>query len=170
MHIENLLDKRQRNNLIQQQEDAKNNREAVKILIDVARTLGRQGLPFRGASTEEGETDGNFHQIVQLMGRHSPVMKKWLDEKRLRPYHTTYMSATSQNEFIELLANDVRSKIKEEVHTAGIYSIMADTTPDTSNKDRLAVAVRYVNPEGYARKRLLEVKETMDKTGERQAY
>lgn len=32
----------------------------------------------------------------------------------------------------------------------GMYSVMADTTPDTSNKNRMAIAVRFVdkNEEG----------------------
>ncbi len=46
---------------------------------------------------------------------------------------------------------------------------MADTTPDTSHIDRLAVATRYVTSEGTAKEGLLEVKEMTDKTGEGQA-
>lgn len=42
---------------------------------------------------------------------------------------------------------------------------MADTTPDISHKDRLAVCVRYINNEGKAMERLLEINEGIDKTG-----
>ena len=98
---------------------------------------GTAGIGFPRSQSDEGEVDGNFYQMVQLVGRHNPVMRRWLDEKRLRPYHTTYMSPRSQNEFISLLASDVRTKIRDDVVNAGVYSVMADTTPDTSNKDRL---------------------------------
>ena len=152
------------------------------MLLDVARTLGRQVIAFRGRSTEPSqptgkqgenrEIDGNFNQIIQLLSRHCPNLKRWLDEVHLRPYHVTYMSHDSQNEMIDILANNIRGKVKEEVNQSKMYSVMADTTPDTSNKNRLAVPVRYVKEDGSSfavKERLLEVKETTDKTGSGQA-
>ena len=50
-----------------------------------------------------------------------------------------------------------------------MYSVMADTSPDTSNMDRLVVAVRYVDGTNSPRERVLEVKEAIDKTGQGQA-
>ena len=42
---------------------------------------------------------------------------------------------------------------------------MADTTPDVSHKDRLALAFRYVDHERQPRARLLSLTEAKDKTG-----
>jgi hypothetical protein len=73
---------------------------------------------------------------------------------------------------IDILAQNIRGKVKEEVSDSKMFSVMADTTPDTSNKDRLAVAVRYVkedSPSFAVKERLIEVKETTDKTGNGQA-
>ena len=73
---------------------------------------------------------------------------------------------------IDILAQNIRGKIKEEVNESKMFSVMAETTPDTSNKDRLGVAVRYVKEDGPSfavKERLLEVKETTDKTGNGQA-
>ena len=53
-----------------------------------------------------------------------------------------------------------------------MFSVMADTTPDTSKKDRLAVAVRYVKEDSstfVVKERLLEIRETTEKTGIGQA-
>ena len=44
----------------------------------------------------------------------------------------------SQNEFIQLLADAVREDIVNGVSIAGMFAVMADTTPDVSNKDQLA--------------------------------
>lgn len=129
-HIDALLDKEER--------DAMFNTQAVSILLDIARTCARQGISFRGRDNDE---NGNFQQLVKLMSQHCPVMKNWLENSKYRPYHATYLSPESQNEFIGLLGEDVRKKIIHEVQTAGFYSIMADTTPDVSHKDRLAVGV-----------------------------
>jgi hypothetical protein len=43
--------------------------------------------------------------------------------------------------------------------------MMADTTPDLSHKDILSIVVRFVNDEDKPEKRLLEVREIVDKTG-----
>jgi hypothetical protein len=66
----------------------------------------------------------------------------------MRPYHVTYLSAQSQNEFIELTGHEVQRRIVQEIKDAGMYSVMADTTPDVSHKDRLAIACRYVDKTG----------------------
>ncbi|XP_028394420.1 uncharacterized protein LOC114518605 [Dendronephthya gigantea] len=76
------------------------------------------------------------------------------------------MSGKSQNEFIQLLADAVREDIVHEVSIAGMFGVMADTTPDISNKDQLAVAVRYLDTNDQRVERLIQVKEVTDKTGE----
>ena len=67
-NVDMLLDKERHVNAIQEREDQLTDQEASGILLDVARTLGRRGLAFRGCSThEQGEKDGNFYQTVQLV-------------------------------------------------------------------------------------------------------
>ena len=47
-----------------------------------------------------------------------------------------------------------------------MFAVMADTTPDVSHKDRLALACRYVDHEGQPSERLLSLTEAKVKTGE----
>lgn len=101
-------------------------------------------MPFRGAGDE---LNGNFNQFVKLLSRHNPLMKRWLSDISLRPYKVTYLGPRSQNEFIEMLSNGL---IINDVKEAPFYSVMADTTPDISHKDCLAICVRYVNSKGQA--------------------
>lgn len=54
------------------------------------------------------------------------------------------MSRCSQNEFIKLIGDAVRCRMIKELEEAPAFSVMADTTPDTSNKDQMSVVVRYV--------------------------
>ena len=79
------------------------------------------------------------------------------------------MSAYSQNEFISFLAEVVRVRVINELESAEMYSVMADTFPDTVNTDRLAIAVRYVNEQNSATEQILEMKKAVDKTGKGQA-
>ena len=148
-HVDFLLDKRTRAKLLQQAKDEETNRKIVTILLDVARTLARQGIAFR--RTEE--QDGNFVQFVQLLARYVPALEAWLNDSRYRPYKVTYLHKMSQNEFIELLSAEVREKILDEVLDSELYSVMADTTPDASHSDKLAVVIRTISSEGMPRER-----------------
>ncbi len=135
----------------------------ITILLDVARTLARQGIAFRGDGDDK---DGNFQQITRLVSRHNPALKNWLESKDAKPFHTTYMSGKSQNEFIQLLADAVREDIATEVSHSEMFSVMADTMPDVSNKDQLAVAVCYLDADDKPTERLVQVREVTEKTGE----
>ena len=57
-------------------------------------------------------------------------LKQWLQDKHLRPYHVTYLSAQSQNEFMDIIGKEAQRQIISEIKEAGMYAIMADTTPD----------------------------------------
>ena len=140
-HIDKILDKEQIKICIEAEAEKQRNREAIKILIDIARVLARQGSSFRGHGSES-EANGNFHQLVLLVARYSPVLKSWLDEAAKRPQRATYLNWNSQNEFLELLADSVNEKIKSEVEVAQFISIVADTTLDASHLDQLSVILR----------------------------
>ncbi|KAL4083558.1 hypothetical protein QTP88_028874 [Uroleucon formosanum] len=161
-HIDVLFDQANREKSIQIQHKREYNKQVIKILMDTTRTLARQGLAFRGDGDDK---NGNFIQIVELLSRHCNVIKTWLDNKSMRPYHVTYLGSRSQNEFIELLSSETRNRVIEEVKNAEIYSVLADTTPDITHQDRLAICVRYVNNNGNVKERLLEINECTNKTG-----
>ncbi len=65
-----------------------------------------------------------------------------------------------------MVGKEVQSQLIDEIKEAGMYSIMADTTPDVSHKDRLALACRYVNSSGQPTERLISLGEAKDKRGE----
>ncbi|CAB3979543.1 zinc finger MYM-type 1-like [Paramuricea clavata] len=71
-HIEVLWDKEVRSQMVDDKKLLQDQREVISILLDISRTLARQGLAFRG---NENEDDGNFCQIVGLMSRHVPRLK-----------------------------------------------------------------------------------------------
>lgn len=161
-HIDILLDKEKRNLIIEEEKTLVFNRNVVKMLFDVTQTLAKQGIAFRG----NVEEDSNFTQIVKLLSRHNLTLKQWLDDSILRPYHVTYLSAESQNEFIHLLGLDVKKKVIREIQESPFFTIMADHTPDVANNEVLSVVVRTVNDSGCPRERLLGVTIVNDKTGE----
>ena len=134
------------------------------MMLDICRTLARQGLSFRNVHEE----DSNFDQLVQLVGRYNNTMRAWLteSERDQRPYHTTYMSKLSQEEYITLLGENIEEKIVEEVNSAEIIGVIADTTPDISHMDQLTVAARFIDSNNKPKERLIDTAEIKDKTGE----
>ena len=55
------------------------------------------------------------------------------------------MAPESQNDMIQLLAEDVRLRIIEKIKEASMFGVAADTTPDLSKGDQKAIVCRYVN-------------------------
>ena len=157
------MDKARRQEMIENAAEVERNREAIKILLDITRTLARQGLALRGSS-EENETNSNFNQIVQLISRHVPTFKRWLDDAPKRPHAAKYLSPRTQNEYIKLLGEDVSYRVTGEVNESAMWSVIADTTPDVSHTDQLAVVVRYVSSDSnFPTERLVDIKNINDK-------
>ena len=65
-HIDVLVSKTKRNALIQE-EDLVYNRKIVQILLDITKTIGRQGIAFSG---HRHDKEGNFYEIVMLVARY----------------------------------------------------------------------------------------------------
>ena len=159
--VDALLDLSRRREIIKEADDAKFNTKIMLILCDVVRTMAMQDLPFRG-DTEE---TSNFFEIVQLISRHCSMLEYWQNQTRMRPYHVTYISKGTQNELIKVLGDAVRTRIIRELEEVPAFSVMADTTPDTSNKDQLSIIVRYV-VNAKPVERLLCLRILKDKSGE----
>ena len=161
-----MLDRSARNAKIQEVADKMENKKIVKILMDVTKTLARQDIAFRGDGKEE--TNGNYNQIVMLVARHCPLLEKWLGSRsrKSRSHNVTYMSPESQNEMIQLLGQEVRNKILDEIKSAGMFAVSADTTPDASHKDQMTVVCRIAGVDGKPKERLLAMKVVTSKTGD----
>ena len=122
--------------------------------------MARQSLASRGHGNDE---NGNFVQIVHMVARHCPMLKEWLENKRLKPYSIRYLSSGSQNEIVRLLAEYVEERIKEEVKDAKMHSVSDDTTPDSASEDKTVVALRLVPPSGILKERVIDMKQCIDK-------
>jgi hypothetical protein len=66
------------------------------------------------------------------------------------------LSPKIQNEFITLIAKNVRSTILNQIREAKYYSIMFDTTPDVSHIEQMSQVVRYVQIETNGTVTILE--------------
>lgn len=59
----------------------------------------------------------------------------------------------------------MQKKIVAEIENANFFTVMADLTPDLSNKEMLSLVIRSVDKTGTPKGRLLSVIEVDNKTG-----
>ena len=72
----------------------------------------------------------------------------------------------SQNEFITLIGDAIRSSTCALISKSALFSIMADTTPDLSHKDQISLVVRIGDENFDSFERLVKIDEITDKTGD----
>jgi hypothetical protein len=85
-----------------------------------------------------------------LMGRLNVDIDDVVLEKD--PKNAKYTSPTIQKEILHILANKVRKKICEEVRDAK-FCILIDEAKDASNKEQMAIVLRFVDIQGFLRER-----------------
>lgn len=69
------------------------------------------------------------------------VRRSQLSDKREQVY---YLSPQSQNEFIFECIEIAKSKILDEIKESKYFSIIIDSTPDSSHKEQTAFIFRYL--------------------------
>jgi len=75
-------------------------------------------------------------------------------EKALK--NAKYTSPTIQKEILHILANKVRKMICEEVRDAK-FCILVDEATDASNKEQMAIVLRFINIHGFLLERFFLV-------------
>ena len=121
-------------------------------IVDVILYLVKQNLSLRGhrESLDEDGNHGNFLELIKLLSKYDPVLREHVTHIRLATTKMplSYLSPMIQNEFIALLASQVRQKIVKDIKDAKYYAIMFDSTPDLSHTDQMSQIIRYVEIKG----------------------
>ena len=134
---------------LQMEIDAERNKwvNVLNRIVDVILYLAKQNLPLRRhrESLNEEGNPGNFLELIKLISKYDPVIREHVIYIGLANKMTlSYLSPMVQNEFIELLDNQVRQKIVEEIKEAKYYAILFDSTPDLSHTDQMSEITRFV--------------------------
>ncbi|KAJ1113301.1 hypothetical protein NDU88_001553 [Pleurodeles waltl] len=119
-------------------------------ILDCVLYLARQTLPLRGHSEDLNTVGncGNFLETFKLLAKYDPVAKQHLHRvQRTDGYIVSYLSPQSQNEFISLLGDHIRTVIFQNIIKAKYFAIMFDSTPDISHTDQMSQVIRYVHIE-----------------------
>ena len=88
-----------------------------------------------------------------------------MDDAASHSQCVNYCSGLAQNQFLKILVEDVSSHIAKDVNREELLAIIADTTPDVSHTDQLAVVARYVDTDDKVQERLISIHKLEDNTG-----
>ncbi|XP_062021391.1 uncharacterized protein LOC133737947 [Rosa rugosa] len=146
-HIERVIS-------TQSSQEVANNRLRLNSTIESVRLLANQGCAFRGHDESANSSNGgNFNAVLQAFGRVNLEVHKVLHNA---PGNAKYISPIIQRQILNILGNKVRTKIREEVGDAK-FCILVDEAVDVSNKEQMAIILRFVDCDGFIRERFFKV-------------
>lgn len=117
-------------------EKQQNRQYLLKVLTSI-RFLARQGLPLRG---DGNEIDSNLHQLLVLRGEDYPPIHQFLQRQQLK-----YTAHEVQNELLSVMAQQILRHIAQQIQNSVFFSVMIDETTDSSNKEQVVLAFRWVD-------------------------
>ncbi|KAL5785591.1 hypothetical protein ACOSQ2_007983 [Xanthoceras sorbifolium] len=131
------------------------NRLRLRTSLETVKLLAMQGCAFRGHDESIDSTNRrNFIEIIKLQARVNSEIAGIVLENA--PQNAKYTSPRIQKEMLNILANEVRAKIREEVGDAK-FCILVDEAVNESNREQMAIILRYVDLKRFVRERFFQV-------------
>ncbi|KAK3909804.1 Zinc finger MYM-type protein 1 [Frankliniella fusca] len=146
------------------------NREIVRQLPDVILHLAQHCLAFRGHRESRSESfRGNFHDLVTLLAKYSPVLATYLDKLNSSEKKVwNFVSWKRQNQLIQAISEFIQKKIVSEIGEALFFSVSFDESVDSSRTEQCICIIRYVRTDtGTVPERLVAVRDSATTTGEK---
>ncbi|KAH9781335.1 TTF-type domain-containing protein [Citrus sinensis] len=154
-HIDRLINAQTSQQLLE-------NRLRLKTSIIAVKWLAKQACAFRGHDESVNSRNrGNFIELIKHSAEYSKEIAQVVLENA--PSYAKYTSSDIQKELLNILANKVRNKIHRELGD-GKFCILVDEALDESDKEQMAIILRYVDCDGYIRERFFEVVNVMETT------
>ncbi|XP_057250688.1 uncharacterized protein LOC130591398 [Beta vulgaris subsp. vulgaris] len=130
-------------------------RERLQASIKCLKWLLLQGLPARGHKENETSSNrGNFVELLKfLASEKEDVAKVVLDNA---PGNCQMTAPSIQKDIINACATETTKAIMKELD-GDFFTILADESADISDKEQLALCLRYINKRGEVMERFLGV-------------
>ncbi|XP_050157457.1 uncharacterized protein LOC126631338 [Malus sylvestris] len=139
----------------QSKEEILKNRLRLKATIECVRWLTFQACPFRGHDESMGlKNRGNFIELVKHTAKFNDKVAAVALENA--PKNAKYSSPMIQKEDLNILANIVRRKNREEVGD-GVFCILVDEAHDIAHREQMAIILRFVDNDDFLRERFLDI-------------
>ena len=93
-------------------------------------------MPFRGTKDKiYQENNGIILSLIEMIAQFDPVMQEHIHRIQQGEIHNHYLGHKIQNELIQMIANEIRSKSIKKVKETKYFSIILYCTPDISNQE-----------------------------------
>ena len=145
----------------------KRNREILESIAKTIHFCGKQGISLRGHRDDSSASlecnPGNFIELLRYRAETGDAcLRKYLESS---PRIATYTSKTIQNQLINILGDDIRSNIINEVKAAKFFSILCDEVTDVSCQEQLSLVLRFVDQSNTIREKFVDFVEVERITG-----
>lgn len=121
-------------------------RAVLERLLAIIQYLAARNLPLRGSSDRLFERqNGNFLGLVELFAKFEPVLKEHIRRIKDNEVADHYLGKTIQNEFIQLISNEVCQIIVSKIKKAKYFAVILDCTPDISHQEQMTLVLRCVD-------------------------
>ena len=114
-------------------------RHALGRIFDAVAFCSKQGLALR----RRDEECGNVIQYLQDIAKKDAPLKAWMSRRSAGMLH--YTSPSAQAEIQRQLAMSVTRKVVGEVKSAKYFALILDETTDMTQREQMAICLRYVN-------------------------
>ena len=121
----------------------KSENQVLLTILSNLRFLARQACVIRGDGN--AESDSNFIQLFKLRGEDNPKVYKWMLKLTDK-----YTSHDMQNDMLKAMAHKVLRNVNSRLHNAFFFTIMADETTNSSNKEQVVIVLRYVDNNDFS--------------------
>ena len=130
-------------------------RAVLKRVVAVVKFLCERGLSLREGNKAFGSPqNGNFEGLLELLEQFDDFLADHI--RRFGNFVRGMLSSTICNEFVQLVAKEVTTKIANEITKAKYYSITVEFTPDVTHVDQLILMIMYVQDDGTIVDRFLK--------------
>ena len=154
------------------QERKTKNMKILETIVDTVLLCGRQNFSLRGHRDDSKHdldpslNTGNFKALLKYRANGGDVLLA--DHIKNAPNNATYTSKTIQNELISIIGDHIQKQIVQECNASGgWFSLSADEVRDVSNKEQLAVTIRFVDSNDKIREEFMSfIDVSEDTTGE----
>ncbi|KAM3299486.1 hypothetical protein ACQJBY_040799 [Aegilops geniculata] len=126
----------------------------LNAAIDVCRYLLHQGQPFRGHDeSKDSENKGNYLELMDYTIKQNDVVAKAFKNA---PNNNPMLSPKIQRDITECFAKEVLGHVMKEIGN-GVFTLLVDECRDVSDKEQMAVVLRYLDKCGLVQEKFVGV-------------
>ncbi|KAM8904353.1 THAP domain containing 12b isoform 2-T3 [Spinachia spinachia] len=130
-------------------------REYLRSLFEVVVMLGKQSIPLAAGKASEAEyMSNNFQALLDYrMNAGDDALKKKFHATAV---NTEYVSATQQNQLLDICENTVREEMLMEVRESRFFSLVTGDLVEFANEKHLPLFLHFVNQHNVLREEFLD--------------